>query len=159
MWFGGGEGVAFARGQGCRCSFSAVHYFGAILKGPKACTLIPRVPRAPASRAEAESLQKPSRSPAPELAAALPAVPMCSAALDLGGAPDGREQPGTGWTPVPGAASREIQSLPGAALPGQAEWLALRPPRPCCRAHPQHRDDEHVPLSRIPATLWGRGRD
>ena len=87
MWFGGGEGVAFARGQGCRCSFSAVHYFGAILKGPKACTLIHRVQRAPASRAEAESLQKPSRSLAPELAAALPAVPRVLCSLGSGGSP------------------------------------------------------------------------
>lgn len=59
--------------------------------------------------------------------------------------------PGGHW--CPGAASWEIQTLPGAALPGQAEWLALWPPRPCCRAHPQHRHDEHVPPSPIPATL------
>lgn len=130
------------------------------MKGPKACTLIPQVPRALASRAEAESCR--SHFGAQLLSWLLHFRPclMCSGALDLGEAPDSREQLGTRWTAVPWGDFPGNPNLAWGCSSGQAECLAPRPPRPCCRAHPQHRDDEHVvPLSRIPATLKGRGRE
>ena len=155
MWFRIGEWVPFAGRQGCRCSFSIVHYFGAILKDPKACTLIPRVPRAPASRAGAESCR--SHFGAQLLSWLLHS---CRASCALGPwiwgdrSKRAREQPGTGWTAVPWGDFLGNPNLSWGCSSSQAEWPAPRPPRPCCRAHPQHRDNEHVvPPSPIPATL------
>lgn len=61
--------------QRCCCYFFMAHYLGAILRFPQSRHAEPSVPGAPASRAEAGSLQKPFQSPASELAAVFPAEP------------------------------------------------------------------------------------
>lgn len=104
---------------------STVHYLGTILRFPEAIAGSP-LPGASASRAEAESLQKPFRSPASELAATFPAGPAVPWSPGGGGASQERGEPGTGWAVLPPGASRATGPA-WSCSPGPARWLAPGP--------------------------------
>lgn len=111
-------------GRRCCCYFFMAQYLGAILRFPQSRHAEPSVPKAPASRAEAGSLQKPFQSPASELAAVFPAGP------DVRWSPGAGEPPRRGRSLGLGARCCPLW-LPGKAGPGLELVLwAPGPPQP-----------------------------
>lgn len=116
------------RGAGCLCRETRMllflfhsTLFWSHLERSQSLHTDPSGAKSPGQQSRGGELQKPFQSPAPELAAAFPAVPRVLWDLGSGGT-DPREpgsSQGLGGQRCPGAASWEIQTLPGAALPAR----------------------------------------